>query len=56
MLRVYWTRDGRARRISFDETAPAAEPTLELVRSFADEDREEAWELLHELGGQPDAA
>jgi hypothetical protein len=56
MIRVYSTPDGRARCISFDESEPDPQPPLKLVRSYNDEERQRAWALLHELGGQPDVA
>ncbi len=42
-----------ARCISFDEMEPDPQPPLELIQSFSDEEREQAWALLHELGGEP---
>ncbi len=56
MIRVYSTPDGRARCISFDAAEPDPQPRLKLVQSFSDAEREEAWALLHELGGQPGVA
>ncbi len=48
MIRVYAATDCRARAITFGDETP--EPPLELVRTFDPDEREAAWELLHELG------
>ncbi len=54
MIRIYQTPDHHARCLSRDDTPPP-EP-FKLVASFEEEERERAWALLHELGGQPGAA
>jgi hypothetical protein len=48
MIRVYSTADCCARAITFGDDTPA--PPLELVRTFEADQREAAWDLLHELG------
>jgi hypothetical protein len=53
MIHVYRTPDRRARCLSRDDTPPP-EP-FELVATFEDLKPEEAWRLLHELGGEPSA-
>ena len=55
MIRVYRSPDGVGRCITFDD-AHEPPPPLELVRGFDDEEREQAWRLLFELGNQPTAA
>jgi len=55
MIRVFASPDGVARYISFDD-ADVPSAALELVRTFEDEEREEAWDFLLRLGGQPTAA
>ena len=55
MIRVYRSPDGVARYISFDD-ADVPSAALELVRVFRDEEREEAWDFLLRLAGQPTAA
>jgi len=48
MIRVYSTRDGRARVLSRDEEPPP--PPLEFVASFPEEAADGAWDLLEALG------
>lgn len=55
MIRVYRSPDGVGRCITFDD-AHEPPPPLELVRAFSDDERQEAWRLLHELGGEAPVA
>ncbi len=48
MIRVYSTRDGRARVISRDDEPPP-QPPLMFIAAFPDEAADAAWELLEAL-------
>ncbi len=49
MIRVYSTRDGRARVLSRDDE-PAPKPPLQFIAAFPEEAADAAWELLEALG------
>ena len=53
MIRVYRSRDGVARYITFDDADVPPAARLELVRAFRDDEREAAWHFLWPI---PEAA